>query len=110
MDTTNSDILDGQNSNIPFGSLLREKECNDRWEMDDIRPKPLRAFEQQLQNQQKDKPQPFGKGKFPLLEFIGHDLPVYGVHQSHFLNSRLVASTSADQTIRLWDTGNFDMN
>lgn len=107
MDTTNADLAEGQNnSNMPFGSLLREKGCNDHWEMDDIRPKPLKAFERQ-NNGNKDKNQSFGKGKFPMLEFVGHDLPVYSVHQSHFLNSRLVVSTSADQTIRLWDTGKY---
>lgn len=39
---------------------------------------------------------------YPCVEFIGHAMPVYSVAQSAC--ERLVLSSSADETIRLWDT------
>lgn len=37
-----------------------------------------------------------------LLELKGHSLPVYGIDQDK--SNRLILSSSADETIRLWDT------
>jgi transcription initiation factor TFIID subunit 5 len=42
------------------------------------------------------------KSSYPMLQLRGHSKAVYGVSQDN--TNRLVISSSADETIRLWDT------
>ena len=94
--------------NLSFGKSLRDYAGKVKWEFDDIRPKLPHAFnngdgamdvedsgENRLFNSS-------GSSRYPMLEFVGHDLPVFAVDQTS--SGRLLASSSADETIRLWDT------
>jgi WD40 repeat protein len=99
-----------QNSSSFFGRLLP----NSSYQLDEISPKPKEAFNpeyiynQKLKQSYSSSSTSFssssssGRSRYPLIELKGHSGPVYSVDINN--TDRLVLSSSADETIRLWDT------
>eukprot|EP00981_Chlorochromonas_danica_P015690 scaffold14361_cov193-Ochromonas_danica.AAC.25 len=94
--------------NPAFGQSLANTAF--QWTMDEIAPKPLQAFKEEQIEQAKTalllaSEQTLRKQeatRYPCLELHGHSLPVYSVSQDS--TERVIISSSADETIRLWDT------
>jgi WD40 repeat protein len=108
----NRNDLSQQSSSSFFGRLLP----NSSYHLDEISPKPKEAFNPEYIYNQKLK-QSYasssssssfsssssnGRSRYPLIELKGHSGPVYSVDINN--TDRLVLSSSADETIRLWDT------
>jgi WD40 repeat protein len=107
-----------------FGQSL-PRESGYRWELYDILPKTKDAFVSQMLEENTRQPEgPYyppsklrrgNEGiassssssgsmdmlKYPRIELIGHRKPVYSVTQNE--TGRWIWSSSADETIRLWD-------
>jgi transcription initiation factor TFIID subunit 5 len=93
-----------------FGRNLK----NYKYELNEVLPKPKEAFssdyvrhQQQLLEQSQaatsssslDTPR---RQRYPMIELKGHSGPIYSVDQNS--SNRLILSSSADESIRLWDT------
>jgi WD40 repeat protein len=76
------------------------------WEMDEIPPHQLRETASYTRKRSfsiyETKTTVSSASPYPCLQLVGHTLPVYSVSQSTC--ERMILSSSADETIRLWDT------
>lgn len=90
------------NGTSHFGSSLPKGRAD--WELDEVLPAPKNKFSTVGHAMNGHSAESGGSSEDSnLLELRGHTMPVYGVSQG--ASERLVLSSSADETIRLWDVG-----
>jgi WD40 repeat protein len=98
-----------------FGRYLKTHDSGGDWVMKEVLPKTKRMMQEEASRRANmghkrsggaSYSGNLGGGQYPMLELRGHSQAVYGVSQdiSRGGSDRLILSSSADETIRLWDT------
>jgi WD40 repeat protein len=121
LDENVDQLKENRHSQVPhFGRNLTNNK-NYHFEMNEVLPKPKDAFtadyiishkqQEELNNNNSSSNNNNNSGNsmktpkrqhFPMTELKGHSGPIYSVDQNY--SQRLVLSSSADESIRLWDT------
>ncbi len=114
LDENANDAYDDSKSyQSAFGKILK----GGMYDLHEVIPKPKEAFNSEYTYQQNrqltQNHKRFSNGRsggmdagsrrrYPMIEFKGHSGPVYSVDQN--CTDRVILSSSADESIRLWDT------
>jgi WD40 repeat protein len=122
LDENVDQLKENRHSQVPhFGRNLTNNK-NYQFEMNEVLPKPKDAFtadyilshkqQEELNNNNSSSSNNNNNSSnsmktpkrqhYPMIELKGHSGPIYSVDQNY--SQRLVLSSSADETIRLWDT------